>query len=334
VFVFHDVAVEEFELQMKYLAENNYTPISSEELYSVISGEIEYRDKSVVLTFDDGRRSLWTTAYPLLKKYGFPAIAFVSPYLVPEDRDSNRYQESSSLCSWPELQEMAASGHLDIQSHTCFHHSVFTDNRPINFVSPNMQTSFLHSDLFMMTRKNGEDLIQENPEWGTPLYAWAPAMSSNRRFIEDENISEQCIAFVAQQGGQQFFREKGWRRRLYRNYLEHRERSETSGYFQTKEERYQEIRQDLLNSKERIEEKLNNHVTHLCYPWFKGSEMAIKASKAVGYEVNYWGILANRSLNYPGGDPYHIARISGRYILALPGKNRRSFFKLIRGRYN
>ncbi|MFZ0454152.1 MAG: hypothetical protein WAM24_10395, partial [Ignavibacteriaceae bacterium] len=67
VFSFHSVKPELFEDQLKYLAENNYKTLNSESLMEIISGKKKGIRNSVVLTFDDGRKSLWTTAFPLLK---------------------------------------------------------------------------------------------------------------------------------------------------------------------------------------------------------------------------------------------------------------------------
>lgn len=333
VFVFHEVKAEDFAIQMEYLAENKYTPLSAEELYATLTGKTKRIDKPIVLTFDDGLRSLWKTAYPLLKKHGFPAIAFISPNLIPEDHVSDFRGGKYHLCSWPELQEMSSTGTVDIQSHTCFHHSVFTGDNPVDFVNPDTLTSFLNNDLHMLSRRNAGDVLLDNPEWGTPIFDWAPAMSASTRFIEDDNLRLKCVAYVAQNGGRSFFTRKGWRKELLRFYQGLKKKYGDRGYFQSPEERYSEIRQDLLTSKKIIEKKLHNHVSHLCYPWFKGSPLAVEASREVGYKANYWGILPGRSLNYVGSDPFRIARISGRYIQALPGRGRRSFLKLLKGDY-
>ena len=59
-------------------------------------------DAGVVLTFDDGYRSVYETAYPLLKARGWPFTVF----LCPEGIDRGR----GPVMTWDQLREMAAAG--------------------------------------------------------------------------------------------------------------------------------------------------------------------------------------------------------------------------------
>jgi len=95
------------------------------------------------------------------------------------------------------------------------------------------------------------------------------------------------------------------------------------------DERYNEIYHDLYESKRMIEEKLDKTVRHLCYPWFIGSDLSVRASKDAGYVCNYWGILGRRTTNPIGVSPYYLARMNDDYIVTLPGKGRNSLFKVL-----
>ena len=79
IFVFHSVRPDYFEHQMRYLAENNYTTLTSDELFNIVKGNISSKSNNIALTFDDGLASLWTTAYPILKKFGLSATCFILP---------------------------------------------------------------------------------------------------------------------------------------------------------------------------------------------------------------------------------------------------------------
>jgi hypothetical protein len=79
VFVYHSVAkpsvpdsvtIEEFESQMRYLAHNNYRTLTADEFIDHIVFNKPVPRKSALITFDDGRASLWTAAYPILNRYG------------------------------------------------------------------------------------------------------------------------------------------------------------------------------------------------------------------------------------------------------------------------
>ncbi|GAI07000.1 unnamed protein product, partial [marine sediment metagenome] len=72
----YSINVGEFEKQMNYLATHNYSVISLSELIKGLrDGQLP--PKPVVITIDDGFKSSFTLAYPILKKYNFPATLFL-----------------------------------------------------------------------------------------------------------------------------------------------------------------------------------------------------------------------------------------------------------------
>jgi peptidoglycan/xylan/chitin deacetylase (PgdA/CDA1 family) len=99
--------------------------------------------------------------------------------------------------------------------------------------------------------------------------------------------------------------------------------------YQTPEERREDIRSDLMGSKECIERRLDKPVRHLCYPWFLGSSLAVRISREVGYTCNYWGIHGRKAVNQVGDDPYYIRRLNDIFIFSLPGKGRIPLGRLI-----
>ncbi|AEB76861.1 polysaccharide deacetylase family protein [Clostridium botulinum] len=104
---------ENFENQMKYLKDNNYTTLTLDELYSFFENNIPIPKKSVVLTFDDGYKDNYETAYPILKKYGFKATVFVITNCI----DTGEYLTSE------QLKELDKNG-FDVQSHTANHETL------------------------------------------------------------------------------------------------------------------------------------------------------------------------------------------------------------------
>lgn len=69
--------VENFREQIAYLSENGYHTLTLGEVKSFYAGELELPERSVLLTFDDCFQSVKKYAYPILKEYGFRAVAFV-----------------------------------------------------------------------------------------------------------------------------------------------------------------------------------------------------------------------------------------------------------------
>ena len=100
-----------FEAQMRYLAQNGYTVVPMARLAEFLEGRIALPRKSVVITIDDGYRSTYEVAWPVLKKYGFPATVFLYTDFVG----------ASDALTWAQMKEMSASGLVDIQPHSKTH---------------------------------------------------------------------------------------------------------------------------------------------------------------------------------------------------------------------
>jgi peptidoglycan/xylan/chitin deacetylase (PgdA/CDA1 family) len=105
------VTASGFEQQLDWLAANNYKVIRLKDLIGFLEGRQPLPQRSVVLTFDDGYASYYRHAYPLLKKHGFPATVFLYTDFVG----------AGDALTWPQMQEMTASGLIDIQSHSKTH---------------------------------------------------------------------------------------------------------------------------------------------------------------------------------------------------------------------
>ncbi len=101
-----------FERHLRYLKDNGYHTITLEELAAYMRGDTTLPGKSVAITFDDGDRSVYRIAYPLLKRYGMVGAVFVVTGHVGESWNG------LALSSWNELKLMKNSGVLEIGSHT------------------------------------------------------------------------------------------------------------------------------------------------------------------------------------------------------------------------
>ena len=90
------IGLEQFAEQMAYLAENNYHTLTLSELERYHYDNATLPEKSVLLTFDDCYQSVELYAYPILKKYGFRATAFVvTGWLNAEPK---RFAPERSVC--------------------------------------------------------------------------------------------------------------------------------------------------------------------------------------------------------------------------------------------
>lgn len=69
--------ISNFEEQLKYLKENDYYYPTWQEVADFVDGKIDLPEKSVVITMDDGNKSVYDLAIPLLDEYDIPATAFI-----------------------------------------------------------------------------------------------------------------------------------------------------------------------------------------------------------------------------------------------------------------
>lgn len=118
-------AVDTAELvsQFSWLKENGYRVVSFDDIIAAHAGKRPLPDKAVLLTFDDGYRSVYTRVYPLLKLFGFPAIVALSGHwLDANDGGSVEYGGAQvpreDFVSWEQVREMQASGLVEIASHS------------------------------------------------------------------------------------------------------------------------------------------------------------------------------------------------------------------------
>lgn len=75
----------EFQKQMKYLSKH-YNVISADDLRRNVLEAKPLPKRAVLITFDDGYKNNYTAAFPILKSFEFPAIIFVSPGFISQER--------------------------------------------------------------------------------------------------------------------------------------------------------------------------------------------------------------------------------------------------------
>lgn len=112
------VSPDKFEAQMDYLSKNGYTPVSLNTLYGIFNKQTTSPAKPVVLTFDDGYIDFYTIAFPILRRFNFQVVSFISTGLIG----------TGYYMNWDQIKEIQASGLVTFEAHTVSHTNLTTLN--------------------------------------------------------------------------------------------------------------------------------------------------------------------------------------------------------------
>lgn len=135
--------------QLAWLQASGYHPISLRQVLDARNGGAPLPEKAVLLTFDDGKKDVYTRVFPLLKLFRFPAVvALVGHWLDVPDGGTVDYDGKplprSAFVSWSDVREMQRSGLIEIASHSYnLHRSVLAN--PQGNTQPSA-TSRLYAD--------------------------------------------------------------------------------------------------------------------------------------------------------------------------------------------
>lgn len=105
------IRTSKFRKQMETLRQLGLTVISQDDFAAWKRGEREIPEKSVLLTFDDGWKSVHTEAFPILKEFGFPYTLYLY---------KNYIDGGSKALTTAMIQEMIRAG-ATIGSHSISH---------------------------------------------------------------------------------------------------------------------------------------------------------------------------------------------------------------------
>ena len=104
-----------FEAQMKELKDRGITVISMQDLLAWKRGEKNIPPRCAVVSFDDGWKSQYEVAWPIMKKYGYPFTMFIYTEGV-----RGGSLGGGEAITWEQLADMRDNG-VDIQAHSATH---------------------------------------------------------------------------------------------------------------------------------------------------------------------------------------------------------------------
>lgn len=107
-----NISVAQFEAHLDELERGDYTVLAVPDIVDALDRGAELPDRTVGLTIDDAYLSVYTEAWPRLRKAGYPFTLFVATNAV----DSGYVGQMT----WDQIREMAAAG-VTIGAHTASH---------------------------------------------------------------------------------------------------------------------------------------------------------------------------------------------------------------------
>src|SRR5256886_9473229 len=117
------------EAQMKELKDRGITVISMQDLLAWKRGEKNIPPRCAVITFDDGYKSQYEVAWPVMKKYGYPFTMFIYTEGV-----RGGSLGGGGAITWEQLADMRDNG-VDIEAHSATHQDL-REGHTITLASP------------------------------------------------------------------------------------------------------------------------------------------------------------------------------------------------------
>ncbi len=150
------VTTPHFESQLKYYLDHGYTVISLADLVDFFLGKRQsIPPRSLVITADDGHKSVYTDMLPLLRKYHVPATLFIYPSAI---------SNASYALTWQELKEMKGTGLVAIQSHTFWHPNFRKEKKKL---SPVQYDKFVDEQL-----RRSREKLEKELQMKVDMLAW------------------------------------------------------------------------------------------------------------------------------------------------------------------
>src|SRR5437588_1763311 len=110
-----EITPQVFEQQMKELKDRGITVIGMQDLLAWKRGEKNIPPRCAVITFDDGWKSQYEVAWPIMKKYGYPFTMFIYTEGV-----AGASLGGGQAITWEMLANMRDNG-IDIEAHSATH---------------------------------------------------------------------------------------------------------------------------------------------------------------------------------------------------------------------
>ena len=131
------IKTKSFASQLEWLIKDGYTVIPLDTAARYIKGEIKsIPAKSIVITADDGHKSVYSDMAPIIKKYKVPVTLFIYPSAI---------SNAKYAMTWDQLRELEATKLFHVESHTYWHPNFKREKKSL---SPEEYSKSVHTQLY------------------------------------------------------------------------------------------------------------------------------------------------------------------------------------------
>ncbi|MBE0528412.1 MAG: polysaccharide deacetylase family protein [Thermoleophilia bacterium] len=146
-----------FAKQLAWLKESGYTVIPLDSAVKYLKGEIKtIPDKSVVITADDGHKSVYSDMAPLVKLYRIPVTLFIYPSAI---------SHTNYTMTWDQLRNLEATKFFRVESHMYWHPNFKVEKKRL---SADEYSKFVDKQL-----AGSKHVIEEKMDHEVKYLAWA-----------------------------------------------------------------------------------------------------------------------------------------------------------------
>lgn len=262
------LAVSEFEKQIKYLKRKKYIFITLTDLFNKKKHGINQKQRHVIFTFDDGFKNVINNAYPLMKKYNAKGCIYVvSDYIGAEK------------LLWTDYIELLVRNASNSKFKFIFKNKeinyTFNNERELQIISQNIKHK-------LRTLNNAERLSH------------LEQLSLPNKISYFKNVPIE-------------YRTANWDdlKLLDSKILEVGCHTKTHPNL-TSLEAFEEFKNELLEPKLTLEDKMGYKINHLCYPAGEFNNKVIHYVKKFGYQT---ATITDEGFNTPQTDLFQLKRI-------------------------
>jgi hypothetical protein len=280
-----------FEEQLKYLKKKGYVSITLDQYYDYIFKGLPIPDRSLIFTFDDGYADNYIFAYPLLKKYGFKGVIYMSSDFIRKDNtvrkrldevNDNKELNAGGFLSMAEMKIMERSGVMEIQAHASSHTFYPVSDTLIDFRHPG-------DDYYWMTWNHYPEMKdrlfyddESLVNWGEPVFEFKSSLLAHKVETNKE-LSQKLIEHVNENGGKEFFLDKSWKAELKNKYHELIKTFAPVISVESDADYRERIEKELSEAKAILEAGLDKKIRHMCWPHGSASKTGMDIAEKLGY---------------------------------------------------